>query len=291
MGLCHNTKGHFSHTRLWARDHYTSSTFIGGKGGAGPSLLHTTLEGPTGYVCECKMGVKFYMEFYMVSNGSCFVVTWIVFKNHLLEGGLTQNWVTMVLGTLTTVGLFYFFHVWGSAWIKCYWHRIWLRVQLHMSSLYTWESVTTLHDIGGGHFLLGPHSSMVPALGSCVKWPYFTHEPRAGTMELWEPKRNCPKAIPTWSKSRDHDQSVQRLSQMISEFLWRGPGPSSVKSYATGPSMKLIYVPARSSHMIEYNKSMVVRFWSAMFCVRPTSKRGLLKIVQVTMKHDLLSVM
>jgi hypothetical protein len=39
-----------SHTRLRARDHYTSSTLIGGKGGAGPSSLHTTLEGPTEYV-------------------------------------------------------------------------------------------------------------------------------------------------------------------------------------------------------------------------------------------------
>ena len=36
-----------SHMRLRAHDHYTSSTLIGGKGGAGPSSLHTTLEGPT----------------------------------------------------------------------------------------------------------------------------------------------------------------------------------------------------------------------------------------------------
>ena len=35
-----------SHMGLRARDHYTSSTLIGGKGGAGPSSLHTTLEGP-----------------------------------------------------------------------------------------------------------------------------------------------------------------------------------------------------------------------------------------------------
>ena len=36
-----------SHTRLNARDHYTSTgTPIGGKDGAGPSSLHTTLEGP-----------------------------------------------------------------------------------------------------------------------------------------------------------------------------------------------------------------------------------------------------
>ena len=36
-----------SHMRLSAHDHDTSSTLIGGKGGAGPSSLHTTLEGPT----------------------------------------------------------------------------------------------------------------------------------------------------------------------------------------------------------------------------------------------------
>ena len=40
-----------SHMRLRAHDRYTSSTLIGGKGGAGPSsLLHTMLEGPTEYV-------------------------------------------------------------------------------------------------------------------------------------------------------------------------------------------------------------------------------------------------
>ena len=39
-----------SQVRLRARDHYTSSTLIGGKGGANPSSLHATLEGPTEYV-------------------------------------------------------------------------------------------------------------------------------------------------------------------------------------------------------------------------------------------------
>ena len=39
-----------SHTRLRAHDHYTSSTLIGGKGGAGPSPFHTKLEGPAGNV-------------------------------------------------------------------------------------------------------------------------------------------------------------------------------------------------------------------------------------------------
>ena len=34
-----------SHTRLGAHDHCTLSTLIGGKGGTGPSSLHTMLEG------------------------------------------------------------------------------------------------------------------------------------------------------------------------------------------------------------------------------------------------------
>ena len=36
-----------SDMRLRACDHYTSSTLIGGKRGAGSSSLHTMLEGPT----------------------------------------------------------------------------------------------------------------------------------------------------------------------------------------------------------------------------------------------------
>ena len=45
------------HMRVRVRDHYTSSTLIGEKGGVGPNLPHTTLEGTNG-VCECKMNVK-----------------------------------------------------------------------------------------------------------------------------------------------------------------------------------------------------------------------------------------
>ena len=46
--------------------------------------------------------------FLMESNGSCFMVIWAIFKNHLLEVGLTQNWETMPLQTLTPIDLFYF---------------------------------------------------------------------------------------------------------------------------------------------------------------------------------------
>jgi hypothetical protein len=53
-------------------------------------------------------GCQVYMDFYMAPNGLCFMVTWIFFKNHLLEVGLTQNRETMALRTLTTIDLFIF---------------------------------------------------------------------------------------------------------------------------------------------------------------------------------------
>ena len=56
-------------------------------------------------------GYKVYVDSYMASNGSCMMVTWTVFKNHLVEVGLTQNRETMVLQMLTIVDLFYFYRV------------------------------------------------------------------------------------------------------------------------------------------------------------------------------------
>jgi hypothetical protein len=54
------------------------------------------------------MDVKSTWIFYMAFTGSCFMVTWIVFKNHLLEVGITQNHETMALRKLTTADSFYF---------------------------------------------------------------------------------------------------------------------------------------------------------------------------------------
>jgi hypothetical protein len=53
-------------------------------------------------------GYKVDMDSYMASNGSCFMVAWTIFENHLLEVGPTQNRETMALRTLTTIDLFYF---------------------------------------------------------------------------------------------------------------------------------------------------------------------------------------
>ena len=103
-----------SHMRLRARDRYTSSTLIGGKGGAGPhSLLHTTLEGPTEYVCECKMDVK-----------STWIHTWHQMDHVSWSHGLFSKFAlggrphtkpgdhdAPRVRTLTTIGLFYFIMV------------------------------------------------------------------------------------------------------------------------------------------------------------------------------------
>jgi hypothetical protein len=48
---------------------------------------------------------KVHMDSNVASNGSCFMVTWTSFKNHLLEVGLTQNRETIALRTFTTVDL------------------------------------------------------------------------------------------------------------------------------------------------------------------------------------------
>ena len=54
--LLQQNTGHFTHETS-ACDHYTSSTLIGTKGGAGPSSLRTTLEGPTEFIGACHMDV------------------------------------------------------------------------------------------------------------------------------------------------------------------------------------------------------------------------------------------
>ena len=81
-----------SHMRLRARDHCTSSTLIGGKGGAGSSsLLHTMLEGQREYIRGMQEGCKVFLDSYWASNGSCFMVTWTIFQKPPLGGRPTTK--------------------------------------------------------------------------------------------------------------------------------------------------------------------------------------------------------
>jgi hypothetical protein len=63
-----------SHTRLRTRDHYTSSTLIGGKAGAGPSLLHNMPEGLTEYV-----NARWMWSLHGFLHG----IIWVMFHGHL----------------------------------------------------------------------------------------------------------------------------------------------------------------------------------------------------------------
>ena len=70
---------------------------------------------------------------------------------------------------------------------------------------------------------------------------HFTHEPRAVTMKLWEPKRKCPKAIPR---------------HLQNHVVWARIFKCSVKSYMTGPSTKcyfneFLYMPVVTHDKIE----------------------------------------
>ena len=54
-------------------------------------------------------------------------------------------------------------------------------------------------------------------------WGHLTYEPRVVTMKLWEPEKECPKAVPR------HFQN---------HVVWSQALKCSVKSYVIGPSTK-----------------------------------------------------
>jgi hypothetical protein len=91
---------------------------------------------------------KVYTVSYMASNGSCFMVTWIICKNTLLEGGVIQ---TGDHGTRNAHNrCFSLFHdMWAPTWIEIHWNSMWLRARSHMTSHYTWGSMTTRRDFLG----------------------------------------------------------------------------------------------------------------------------------------------
>jgi len=119
----------------------------------------------TNGICKCKMDVKVCMDSYMASNGSCFIVTLTVFKNHLLEVGLTQNREIMAIQTLTTVDLFYF---------------IIMILEVSWDSLWTLSfGLSQFHGHGSWHVC-----DMALTRG------HFTQGPKVMSTKLWEPKRS-----------------------------------------------------------------------------------------------------
>jgi hypothetical protein len=155
-----------THTRLRAHDHYTSSTLIGGRGGAGPSSLPTTLEGPTEYV-----NARWMYTLYGFLHG----IKWIMFHGRSVcfqKPPLGDRPNTKLgdygIWTLTTVDLFY------SIMCEDLYEKNIIETKFGWGTGHIWFHTTRLWrclGIAFGHFLLGSHNFMVTALGSCAKWP------------------------------------------------------------------------------------------------------------------------
>ena len=123
-----------SHTRLRARDRCTFKHSRWWKWRSRSKFTSRHAWGTNG-VSGCKMDVKStWIRSYMASNGSCVMVTWVVFKIHLLEVGLIQNWGDYGIPNVHNCWFILFYHVWGFAWIEMAFGwgpcHIWLHITL-----------------------------------------------------------------------------------------------------------------------------------------------------------------
>ena len=154
-----------SHTRLRARDHSTSSTLIGGKGGAGPSSSFT-LRLRDQRSMWLQDGHNVYMDPYVASNGPCVHGYLNYFQQPSLGGRF--NVKPGDHGTPNAYNRWFilFYHAWGPAWIEIHSNSIWLRTRSHDFTLHLgvrdrttwfWRCLGTAF----GHFLLGSQNSMV----------------------------------------------------------------------------------------------------------------------------------
>ena len=71
---------------------------------------------------------------------------------------------------------------------------------------------------------------------------HFTHEPRAVTIKLWEPKRKCPKAVPPLLQHH---------------VVWSQIFKCSVKSYVTRPSTKCYFKEFLFMQVLTHDKNRI----------------------------------
>ena len=162
----------------------TSSTLIGGKGGAGPISIHTTLEGLTDglSMCECKMDVE-----------SARIPTWHQMDHVSWSFGLFQkpplggrpNTKPGDHGTLNAHNLWFFllYHMWGPAWIEIHWNNIWLRAPymwLHTTLEGPWPHYMTLEVCWNGLWTRSFGLSQFHGHGSWLvcKMAFISYEPK-----------------------------------------------------------------------------------------------------------------
>ena len=146
MNSCSYTKSHFTHeTESPWRFHFERTHWW--KRHSRSKFASHYAWGTNG-VCESKMNLKstWILTWHWMDH-----VSWSLdyFQKSPLGG--RPNTKPGDHGTLNSHNRLFilFYHAWGHAWIKFYWNNIWLRAWSHMTSYYTWWSMTTLHDLGG----------------------------------------------------------------------------------------------------------------------------------------------
>jgi hypothetical protein len=142
----------------------------------GRQIFHTTFEGQTEYV-----NARWMESLHGFLHG----IKWIMFHGHLdyLQKpplGGRPNTKLGDHGTLNAhnswINLFHY--VWGPAWIKTHWNSF--GCGRGHTWLYTWESMTTLHDFGGvlgrplNTFFWAPTISWSQLLARVWGGPQFT---------------------------------------------------------------------------------------------------------------------
>ena len=100
---------HFKHSRWWKR--------------RSRSKFASHYAWGTNKVCECKMDVKVYMDTYMASNGSCFMVPWTIQKPPLGGRPNTKPGDHDILNAHNHWFIL-FYHMWVHAWIDIHWNSI-----------------------------------------------------------------------------------------------------------------------------------------------------------------------
>ena len=94
-------------------------------------------------------GCKPYMNSYMALSGSCIMVHLDYFQKPPLGHRPDTKLGNHGTPNAQNHWLILLYHAWGPTWINFHWNSIWLRARSHMTSQYTQETVTTLHDFEG----------------------------------------------------------------------------------------------------------------------------------------------
>ena len=152
----------------------------------------------------------------------------VYFQKLPLEGRLNTKPGDHGIPNVRNRWLIMFYQVWGPVWMNIHWSNIWLTARSHMTSHWTWGSVTTLHGSRGvlgrplGTFFWSSHNLTVTALASCVKWPFISPPnlcifPYTGWARVWSP---CTIALAKVCRLRSYDRGEPAVSYKWTGWFW-----------------------------------------------------------------------